>query len=136
MVQTNEENTGSCLCGAVHYSVRGRLRPVVDCHCSMCLKWHGHVGAYSDAENGDLTINGVESLAWYQSSDFAARGVCQRCGASLFWKRNGATRTSIAAGTLDQPTGLKTVRHIFTGHLADYYAITDGLEQLPRGMGG
>ncbi len=126
---------GGCLCGAVRYRVEGGLRPVVDCHCSMCLKWHGHVGAYSDADDHDLTVEGDDALAWYQSSSSAARGFCRHCGSSLFWKRGGSTRTSLTAGTLDQPSGLKTVRHIFTEHVADYYAITDGLEQSPRGMG-
>jgi hypothetical protein len=29
-----------------------------------------------------------------------------------------------------QPTGLRTVRHVFVADKADYYEITDGLEQL------
>lgn len=127
---------GGCLCGAVRYRVSGALRPVVDCHCSMCLRWHGHVGAYTDAKNADVEIEGQGALAWFRSSGFAERGFCRVCGSSLFWRRDGGAMTSIAAGSLDQPSGLTTVRHIFTEHLADYYAISDGLEQLPRGMGG
>lgn len=136
MTTENRLSTGSCLCRAVRYTVTGPLRPVVDCHCGMCLKWHGHAGAYTDADDALLSIEGSEALAWYRSSGFAARAFCKRCGSSLFWKREGAARTSIAAGTLDQPTGLRTVRHIFTEDLADYYVITDGLPQLPKGMGG
>jgi len=136
MAANERTHTGSCLCGAVRYSVTGALRDVVDCHCGMCLKWHGHAGAYTDADDDKLTIEGGDSLAWFRSSGFAARGFCTRCGSSLFWKRDGAARTSIAAGSLDQPTGLRTVRHIFTEQHADYYAITDGLPQLPRGHGG
>jgi hypothetical protein len=128
--------TGSCLCGAVRYRVAGTLRDLVNCHCAMCLKWHGHVGAYSDAADEELAIEGGEALAWYRSSGLAARGFCRHCGSSLFWKREGSARTSIAAGTLDQPTDLRTVRHIFTETLADYDAITDGLPRLPKGMGG
>ena len=127
---------GGCLCGAVRYRVSGALRPVVDCHCSMCLKWHGHVGAYSAANSAEVTIESDAALAWYRSSGFAERGFCRTCGSSLFWRRDGSDVLSIAAGSLDQPSGLETVRHIFTQHMADYYAITDGLERLPRGMGG
>ncbi len=119
----------------MRYRVSGALRPVVDCHCSMCLRWHGHVGAYTDAKNADLTIEGEGVLAWYRSSGFAERGFCSTCGSSLFWRRDGSDMISITAGSLDQPSGLKTVRHIFTEQVADYYAITDGLERLPRGMG-
>ena len=55
------------------------------------------------------------------------------CGSNLFWRRSGADRTSIAAGTLDEPTGLRTTSHIFTGSKGDYYGITD---TLPRSSGG
>ena len=33
--------TGSCLCGAVTYEVRGPFNMMVHCHCSMCRKHHG-----------------------------------------------------------------------------------------------
>jgi hypothetical protein len=48
----------------------------------------------------------------------------------LFWERIDASTISISAGSLDQPTGLRTVRHVFVADKADYYEITDGLEQL------
>jgi hypothetical protein len=33
------------------------------------------------------------------------------------------------AGTLDAPTGLEAVGHIFVANAADYYTINDGLPQ-------
>ena len=41
---------------------------------------------------------------------------------------------SIAAGTLDQPAGLKTVAHIYTAELAGYYTIDDTLPRHPEGL--
>ena len=41
--------TGGCLCGGVRYKVARPLRDVVLCHCSMCRRTHGHVGAYTAA---------------------------------------------------------------------------------------
>lgn len=125
---------GGCLCGAVRYVVRGDLRPVVNCHCGQCLRFHGHHGAYSGAPWVQVAIAGEDSLRWYASSERARRGFCAVCGSSLFWDRHGSGYLSIAAGTLDRPTGLKTVRHIFTAERGDYYEITDGLEQLPGTM--
>jgi len=49
------------------------------------------------------------------------------CGASLFWDPRGKKNISIAAGTLDPPTGLKTVRHVWISQAGDYYRIDDGL---------
>lgn len=125
---------GGCLCGAVRYEVRGELRPVVNCHCGQCRRFHGHHGAYSGAKWENVTINGEDNLRWYRSSAEARRGFCGTCGSSLFWDRDGRGFLAIAAGSLDQPTGLRTVRHIFTADRGDYYQITDGLEQVPGTM--
>jgi hypothetical protein len=46
--------TGSCLCGAVRFEVVGTLRDVVECHCAMCRKTHGHIGAYTATRRTDF----------------------------------------------------------------------------------
>ncbi|MBI1777516.1 MAG: GFA family protein [Proteobacteria bacterium] len=126
--------TGHCLCGKIRYTVSGRLRSVLICHCSQCRRWHGHVGAYTAAAENDLTIEGDDALAWFRSSDKARRGFCRNCGSSLFWKPDGKPYIAIAAGTLDAPTGLITSEHLFTESAGDYYAIVDGVQQLPAGF--
>jgi hypothetical protein len=120
--------TGGCLCGAVRYEARGPLRGVVNCHCSRCRRTHGHVGAYT--ETAHLTLLEDRGLAWYVA-DGRERGFCRECGASLFWRRAGASITSIAAGTLDEPTGLRTIAHIYVASRGDYYEIADDLPQHP-----
>ena len=37
----------------------------------------------------------------------------------------------IAAGTLDPPTGLRTVAHTYVADAGDYYTIADGLKTYP-----
>lgn len=125
---------GGCLCGAVRYEVRGSLRPVVNCHCGQCRRFHGHHGAYTGAAWENVALQGEPCLRWYRSSDQARRGFCGTCGSSLFWDKDGRGFVAIAAGSLDQPSGLTTVRHIFTADRGDYYEITDGLEQVPGSM--
>ena len=127
--------TGGCLCGAVRYEVRGPLREVVNCHCGQCRKTHGHVAAYTSAARADLVLTEDRGLKWYASSTEARRGFCGDCGASLFWEPVGQERTAIAAGGIDAPSGLATLRHVFTAHKGDYYEIADGLEALPEGHG-
>jgi hypothetical protein len=114
--------TGRCLCGGVRYEVTGPLRDVVICHCGRCLRTHGHAAAYAACARSDLLLVRDERLRWYEADD-RARGFCARCGASLFWRAAGRETVSIAAGTLDRPTGLKTIAHIYTRDLADYYSI-------------
>lgn len=125
---------GGCLCGAVRYEVRGPLRDVVDCHCSRCRRTHGHVGAYSEAASAELELIDDRGMRWYVA-DERERGFCAECGASLFWRRSGSDRTSIAAGTLDEPTGLRTVSHIHVASKGDYYEITDTLPRNPASAG-
>jgi hypothetical protein len=121
--------TGRCECGDVRFTVSGPLRDVMNCHCGQCRRFHGHVGAYTNAARTDLSFAEARGLRWYQSSSFARRGFCGACGSSLFWERIGGDIISIAAGCLDPPTGLRTVGHIFVAHRGDYYEITDGLKQ-------
>jgi hypothetical protein len=125
--------TGGCLCGAVRYEVRGPLRDVILCHCSECRRWHGHVCAATAAARDQLVVHDSGSLRWFdspQSATGARRGFCATCGSSLFWAAPGRPTVSIAAGTLDAPTGLKVIAHIHTESMGDYYELPD--DGLPR----
>lgn len=126
--------TGGCLCGAVRYEVRGPLRDVVNCHCGQCRRTHGHFAAQTATAMDDLVLTERRGLKWFQSSEKARRGFCGECGASLFWQREGGDTISIAAGTIDQPSGLQTIGHVFVADIGDYYEITDGLQQSPGSM--
>jgi hypothetical protein len=125
--------TGGCLCGAVRYEVHGPLRDVVVCHCERCRRTHGHAAAYSACARDDLTVHDTRALRWYEA-DGRARGFCCVCGASLFWRAAGRDSVSIAAGTLDPPTGLRTAAHIHTRDQGDYYAIEGDAERHPGGL--
>lgn len=124
--------SGGCLCGAVRYEARGPLRDVVICHCGRCRRTHGHVGAYTEVASEDLALLEDRGLGWY-IADGRERGFCRECGASLFWRRAGGGSTSIAAGTLDEPTGLRTVAHIFVDSKGDYYELADELLRFGAG---
>ena len=127
--------TGGCLCGAVRYQIHGPLRDVVNCHCGQCRRTHGNVAAYTSAARADLVLTEDRGLKWYASSKAARRGFCGDCGASLFWGPAGEARVALAAGGIDAPSGLKTIRHVFTAHKGDYYEIAGGLEASPEGHG-
>lgn len=123
---------GGCLCGAVRFTAPATRRVVVNCHCGMCRRFHGHFGAYVLGAFDRLHFSEERGLAWYASSDKARRGFCRICGSSLFWHATGGQDIAIAAGALDQPTGLLTGAHIFVADKADYYEITDSLPQRER----
>lgn len=121
--------TGGCLCGGIRYRVNGGLRPVVGCHCRQCRRTSGHYVATTAAWRRYVTLEADDTLAWYESSPGVRRGFCNRCGSSVFWSRERLPRINIHAGTLDEPTGLELVQHIFTASRGDYYEIDPSLPQ-------
>ena len=123
--------SGRCLCGAVRYEVTGTLRDVVECHCEMCRRTHGHIGAYTATPKDGLRITESRGLKWYQSSQNARRGFCGECGGTLFFEPLTKNYMAIAAGTLDAPTGLKTVVQIHVNSAGDYYRIDESIRQRP-----
>ena len=124
-------STGGCLCGAVRYVIDGPLRDVVVCHCAMCRKAQGHIGAYTAAPRDALHVTESRGLKWYRSSDIARRAFCAECGATLFWEGAGRPSISVAAGTLDPPTGLRTVLQIHVDSAGDYYRVDASIPIRP-----
>jgi hypothetical protein len=122
------KSTGGCLCGAVRYRAHAELREVINCHCGRCRRTHGHVAAYTQLASANLELLEDRGLRWYLADD-RERGFCGDCGASLFWREAGGATVSVAAGTLDEPTGLRTVAHIYVASKGDYYEIGDTLER-------
>jgi hypothetical protein len=115
----------------VRYRVDGPLRGVVLCHCSRCRRTHGHIAAYAACAASELVLLDRETLRWFDQ-DGRSRGFCAACGASLFWREDGGATVSVSAGTLDPPTGLRTIAQIYTDSRGDYYELQD----LGRRFGG
>jgi hypothetical protein len=102
------------------------LRDITLCHCGECRRWHGHVCAATAARSEHLRLIADAGLRWIdspQSAAHARRGFCGECGSSLFWDAPDRDTISIAAGSLDEPTGLKTVNQIYTEDAGDYYEL-------------
>ena len=132
----HKKTKGRCLCGQVQFEIPGKLRDIVNCHCSKCRKFHGNYGAYTSVKVENLKITEQKSLKWYKSlKDETAnvhRGFCSKCGSSLFWHPKGQPNIAIAAGSLDSPTNLKTIGHIWCSQRSDFYKIEDNLPQFDK----
>ena len=121
---------GSCECQGVVFELIGELRDVVFCHCSQCRKTSGHYWAATQVSKGNLNLIKATSLSWYDSSDKARRGFCSVCGSSMFYERKGIDKISVSAGSLEIPTTLDRMRHIYVASKGDYYDISDDLPQF------
>ena len=131
--ETKPLATGGCLCAAVRFEIHDTLMEVINCHCSKCRRFNGHVGAYTATERQNLVLIQSETLKWFRSTTDETpnvhRGFCSQCGSSLFWDPRGKPIISIAAGALDEPSGLATSRHVWVSQKGDYYDIADDLPQ-------
>ena len=121
--------SGHCLCGAVTFAARVAKRDVDVCHCEMCQRWTA--GPYLGlACDGELTIEGRENLGVYKSSEWGERLFCRNCGSSLFWHLAGTDHYSIAAGTLDDKSGLDLTLQIFIDEKPAYYDFANDTPKL------
>ncbi len=126
---TGPVTQGSCLCGAVRFTVSEPLGHPDACHCSQCRKTSGHYWASVDVRRESIAIEGEDRLNWYQSSEKVRRGFCATCGSSLFWDVAERDRIAVAMGAFDGPTGTHLGMHIFVADKGDYYDIADSLPQ-------
>ena len=125
-------HSGSCLCGAVRFTVEGDLPPPDGCHCVNCRKQTGHYLVSTDVPKAALSVTGADHVGWFQSSEKVRRGFCTRCGSTLFWDPVFRDWIGVAMGAFDGPTGTHQDKHIFVSQKGDYYDIADGLPQNQR----
>lgn len=121
---------GSCLCGAVRFTLSGTPDGFFLCHCSRCRKGTGSAHA-----SNMFVPDGV--LVWLSGEDllttFAvegaqhARSFCSRCGSPMPIVRTGG-RVKLPAGCLDTDAGMRPRAHIWTASRADW---DDHLEDVP-----
>lgn len=120
---------GSCLCGAIHYEVKGPITEVGHCHCKMCQKAHGAAfGTYArvSVENFRF-VTGEDSVSHFQSSEGTTRTFCSRCGSNLQFIRNGKSHFGIAVGSLDDELEIKPSYQIWTSSKACWWQLQEGL---------
>lgn len=129
-------HTGSCLCGNIQYKITGELAPVQICHCQQCRKAQGSALVTNipvSTEQFSIT-QGEDLLVDYESSPGKHRKFCGRCGSpilSCLDSLPGVVR--IRAGTLNGMPPLTLSDHAYVGSKANWWPITDDLQQLPKG---
>ena len=128
--KTDEEtNSGHCHCGRIQFTVTGKLRQVLVCHCEDCLRCAGNSWAASAAKPDHVTIKG-DGLKWYQSSDIAERGFCSNCGAQMFYRQFKEDSISIAAGMFDRGTKLSCRGQVYGHTHPGYLPLGEKLKDL------
>lgn len=114
--------TGSCLCGAIAYSVTGDPTRFMHCHCSRCRKSSG-TGHASNLFVNDASIDWKGDTALIRSykipdAERFTRTFCSQCGGPLPREIKEMQMVFIPAGTLDDEPNIKPQARIFTASRA------------------
>ena len=117
---TPETLSGKCLCGTVSLTVRSPSSHVHACHCGMCRTWGGGPALAFDAGT-DVDIDGEESITVFESSDWATRGFCSRCGTHIYYRFRDSGIYSLSTGIFDNEDGFVLDSQIYIDHKPDYY---------------
>ena len=124
--------TGSCLCGAVRYTIRAPLQEIHHCHCSRCRKSHGAAfSTYAGIPAAAFTFtSGATNVRRYRSSPEVERTFCATCGSNLTFRADFAPDSLyVTVATFDQDPGMRPQFHIFAGSKASWHDILDKLPQ-------
>jgi hypothetical protein len=118
------EGKGSCLCGAVNIVAKTMSDKIGACHCNMCRKWGG--SALMAVEAGtDVSIQGEENITVFNSSEWAERGFCKKCGSNLFYRTKKDNKYFLSVGLLDNSAALIFDTQIFIDEKPEYYCFAN-----------
>ena len=120
---------GKCLCGSVELEVEMENSEVAACHCSMCRKWSG--GPMMAMETSDtLIISGESSVSRYDSSEWADRGFCVKCGTHLFYHLKPNNQYHIPVGLLNIEAEIDFSHQIFIDEKPSYYSFSNETKNM------
>jgi len=117
---------GQCLCGAVSFEITNLRTDFGTCHCEMCRRWTGSALLGIEVPDADIRFTGADHIARFQSSYWAERAWCKRCGSSLWYRVTAEGPHSgmyeIPIGLLDDASGLCMTHELFIDEKPDSFA--------------
>ncbi len=121
---------GRCLCGAVEIEAKTVNPRMHACHCGMCRKW-GSGGPFLALSCGaDIAFEGEENISVYESSAWAERGFCGKCGTHLFYRIKETMNYEVPVGVFDDISGITFEQQICIDRKPDYYDFADRTTKL------
>lgn len=114
---------GGCLCGAVRYSYDAAPLSTVACHCRDCQKLTGATNLLTIYADRTAFRHEQGEVVRYRKRADSGREAdyvrCTNCGTRLWHEPLAAPQfVFIAAGTLDEPSWVVPVAHIWVSRAA------------------
>ncbi len=121
--------SGRCLCGATGITARKMSKKVGACHCSFCRNWGG--GPLMAVDCGtEVSLEGEGDISVFESSEWAERGFCRKCGTHLFYRLKDTKQYIAPAGLFGMDDALVFDHQIFIDEKPSYYSFENETENL------
>lgn len=132
----SDTRTGRCLCGAIRYHCGPPLYPPTLCHCESCRRAAGaHAVGWLTVRQEQLVYE-AGAPQEYPSSAGVWRAFCGRCGTPLTYRNaQRAGEIDVTIGSLDAPSQVVPVDHIWMQDAPAWDRPNDGLPQHAAGRG-
>ncbi len=106
------------MCGAVRFTAQNVPTHFGVCHCEMCRRWTGMALVAATVPHTGIDWQGEAHIRTLQSSDWAERAWCQRCGTGLFYhvtlEGPMSENYEIPVGLFDDTEGMEMASEIFS----------------------
>lgn len=115
------KHSGSCLCGAVTFTIDGEFDRFFLCHCSRCRKFSGtaHASNLFSFKGKVDWLSGKEHVKFYDVPETRfMKAFCAECGSPVPREREEAV--VVPAGCLDTPVDIAPNAHIFFADRANW----------------
>lgn len=132
MAELISEARGSCMCGKVRFVARSPSRFSCHCHCESCRRSHsaGYV-TWLGFKTPQVTIEGAEHLAAYESSPGTRRSFCRACGTKLFFESDRwAGETHIARAAFTTPVDREPAGHVFFDEHVSWMPMPEKVDRI------
>ncbi|MEK7358697.1 MAG: GFA family protein [Bdellovibrionota bacterium] len=120
----SKKQTGRCMCGSVTVEFDLEKEVFDACHCGMCRKWGGGPALTVDGGT-DVRFKGEENISVYDSSEWAQRGFCKKCGTHLFYRLKETGFRNLPLGLLDGNENFKFHLEIFIDKKPEGYSFSE-----------
>lgn len=117
-------NQGHCLCGAVQVTAKTMSSKVGACHCNMCRQWSGGPLLVVDC-GSEVSFTGEESITAFDSSEWAERGFCKKCGSHLFYRLKQSNQYFVPVGLFERSEAFVLDHQVFIDEKPEYYCFAN-----------
>lgn len=123
------ERQGQCLCGVVTITAKNADNKVGACHCKTCRQWGS--GPLMAVDCGtDVSIDGEEHMSIFNSSEWAERGFCNKCGTHLFYRLKETGQYMLSVGIFESDQNIVFDHQVFIDEKPAFYQFANETENM------